>query len=130
VDIDDNVPETVYGDEKHISKALSHLLANAVKFTGEKGEILLKVSVPNREGEILVLQFDVIDNGIGISKEHQENIFSLFEQVDECNNREFEGIGSGLFITKQIVKMMGGQILVESEPGKGSKFVITLKVAK
>ncbi|MCL2663879.1 MAG: hybrid sensor histidine kinase/response regulator [Oscillospiraceae bacterium] len=130
VEIDDEVPETVYGDEKNLSKALSHLLANAVKFTGEQGEILLKVLARKNENEILTLQFEVIDNGIGISKEHQESIFSLFEQVDENDTREFEGIGSGLFITKNIVQMMGGQIWVESEPGKGSKFVITVKVAK
>jgi len=130
VEIADDVPETVYGDEKHLSKALSHLLTNAVKFTGEQGEILLKVSVPKNENEILTLQFEVIDNGIGISREDQENIFTPFGQVDESDNREFQGIGSGLFITKQIVKMMSGQIHVESEPGKGSKFVITVKVAK
>ena len=130
VDIDDDVPETVYGDEKNLSKALSHLLTNAVKFTGEQGEILLKVSAAKNEGEIITLQFEVIDNGIGISKEHQESIFSLFEQVDGCDSREFEGIGSGLFITKNIVNMMGGKIWVDSEPGKGSKFVITVKVAK
>ena len=74
------------------------------------------------------MQFEVIDNGIGISEEQQERIFFLFEQADESKNRNFEGFGSGLFITKHIVELMGGQIRVESELEKGAQFIITVKV--
>jgi len=128
VDIDASVPVSVYGDEKRLSQALGNVISNAVKFTGEQGHIQLKISTPEHDGETITLQFEVIDNGIGISKEQQEKIFLLFEQVDESQNRHFEGFGYGLFTTKYIVELMGGQIRVESEPGKGSTFVITVNV--
>jgi signal transduction histidine kinase len=128
VDIDTSVPELVYGDAKRLSQVLNNLISNAIKFTGEQGHIQLKISTPEHNGESVTLQFEVVDNGIGISKEQQEKIFLLFEQADESKSRNFEGFGSGLFITKHIVELMGGQIWVESELGKGAKFVITVKV--
>jgi len=128
VDIDTSVPEFVNGDMKRLSQVLNNVISNAVKFTGEQGHIQLKISTLENNGETVTLQFEVIDNGIGISEEQQERIFFLFEQADESKNRNFEGFGSGLFITKHIVELMGGQIRVESELEKGAQFIITVKV--
>ena len=128
VDIDADVPEIIYADEKRLFQVLNNLLSNSVKFTGVQGQIQLKISAGENNGETVALRFEVADNGIGINKTQQEKIFLLFEQADESKNRNFEGAGSGLFIAKHIVEMMGGQIWVESEPGQGSKFVITVKV--
>jgi len=128
VDVDTSVPEFIYGDMKRLSQVLKNVLSNAVKFTGEGGHIQLKISTPEFNGDLITLQFEVVDNGIGINKEQQEKIFLLFEQADESKNRNFDGLGYGLFITKHIVELMGGQIWVESELQKGSKFVITVKV--
>jgi len=128
VDIDASVPVSVYGDAERLSQALYNVVSNAVKFTDEKGHIQLIISAPEHNDETITLQFEVIDNGIGISKEQQEKVFLLFEQADESENRRFEGFGYGLFMTKQIVDLMGGRIWVDSELGKGAKFVITVKV--
>jgi len=128
IEIDHQVPQVVFGDKKRISQVFSHLLSNAVKFTEDKGSIQLGVSAPKYENETVTLQFVVADSGIGISKEQQKNLFILFEPVDGGIDRQFDGVGSGLFIAKHIVEMMDGQIGVESTVGKGSKFVFTVKV--
>jgi len=128
VDIDQKVPQIVYGDKKRYFQVLNNLLSNAVKFTGEQGSIQLKISTTEYADETVTLQFEVVDNGIGISKEQQKNLFVLFEQADGGIDRQFGGVGSGLFIVKQIMEMMGGQICVESESGKGSRFILSIKV--
>ena len=82
LEIDPKVPETVLGDHKRFSQVINNLLSNAVKFTGEHGSLQLRISAPERENKKVTLQIEVIDNGIGIDKEHQKNLFTSFEQVD------------------------------------------------
>ena len=128
VKIDDAVPRIVYCDKKRLSQVLDNLLSNAIKFTGKQGSIKIHISAQEHEGETAVLLFEVDDNGIGISAAQQQELFTLFKQADESADRKFGGVGSGLFVAKHIVELMGGQIWVESELGRGSKFIFSVKV--
>ncbi len=126
--IDPHLPKFVIGDSQRIRQILFNLLGNAIKFT-EKGEVILKVSskklsVSSKEN--ITLCFDIIDTGIGISKEHQEKIFDSFTQAENPQTLKFGGTGLGTTISKQLVEIMDGTIGVDSEPGKGSHFWFTL----
>ncbi|MCL2833660.1 MAG: response regulator [Treponema sp.] len=124
-EVDSSIPEILIGDERRISHVYENLLSNACKFTQERGIVLLKIYVVNVTGETLVIQSDVIDNGIGISAEMQEHIIEPFEQADGGIDRKFGGAGIGLYSSKTIIEKMEGQLSVESEPGKGSRFRFT-----
>jgi len=128
--ISQSIPDKLTGDENRLAQVIIHLMANAIKFSPKQGVISLGLSIHNEENNIITLKFEVVDNGIGVSKEQQEGLFDLFEQVDGSKTRKYEGIGIGLPLSKCIVKMMEGDIWVESEPGKGSKFSFTCKVKK
>jgi signal transduction histidine kinase len=127
---DPEVPQSLLGDEKRLKQVISNLLANAVKYTPERGEICLDARVVSEEDTTVTLQFDVSDNGIGIPAGQQTNLFTIFEQVDGGYTRKHGGIGLGLALSKRIVEMMGGEIWVESEPDKGAKFSFTCKLKK
>jgi len=122
-----NVPSVIEGDELHLSQVITNLLSNAIKFTPENGTIILDVDKIEENGDEIVLRFEVLDTGIGISEEQQAMLFESFRQADVTISREFGGTGLGLAISKQIVEMMDGEISVESELGKGSKFIFTIK---
>ena len=126
--IEPSIPEILVGDGKRLGQVIGNLLSNACKFTQEQGSICLNALVFGIDDDTAVIQIEVADNGIGISKEQQENLFTPFEQADGGINRKFEGVGLGLSISRHIVEMMDGQIWVESEPGKGSKFVVRVKL--
>ncbi len=115
----------VYCDKLRLNQVLINLLGNAVKFTPEGGEIVLRIyqemAAPKGYG---VYIFKVRDNGIGIGAEFQDSIFQAFEREKSTENSGIQGTGLGLSITKSIVKMMGGKISVESELGKGSEFTV------
>jgi len=125
---DPSIPGTLIGDEKRFLQVISGLLSNAIKFTPNQGSINLKIFALKSDDKTITLQIEVSDNGIGISKEQKEKIFTLFEQADGGIDRKFGGVGSGLYIAKHIAEMMGGDILIESEPGKGSKFIFIAKL--
>jgi len=127
-DIGNEVPQLVFGDKKRLSQVIGNLLSNAVKFTGEQGVIRLKAAVSGCKDGKVTLRFEVADNGIGIGKQQQERLFALFEQADGGADRQFGGAGSGLFVVKYMVELMGGQIWVESEPGQGAKFIFTAEM--
>jgi signal transduction histidine kinase/CheY-like chemotaxis protein len=124
VSIADDAPATVFADLKRVRQVLINLLGNAVKFTAN-GEVRLDVSVvppePADPADTVRLRFDVSDTGLGIEKDHIDRIFRPFEQSGNSVDRS-GGTGLGLSITHKIVQMMGGDIAVESEPGKGSRF--------
>lgn len=125
VHLDVRVPEdvaTIYGDAQWITVAFQHLISNAVKFTPQ-GEIMVDAS---RSGEML--KVGVHDTGVGIPKERLHEIFEGFVQAAHGVDRPFEGSGLGLAITRKIVELHGGRISVESAPGKGSHFFVTLPV--
>ncbi len=116
-----NVPSLLRGDPGRLRQVLINLAGNAVKFT-DKGEIVIRVSLDNETETHATVQFAVTDTGVGIPKNRLEHIFESFSQADESTVREYGGTGLGLAISKQLVQMMGGQISVESEYGKGSTF--------
>lgn len=129
-DISPTVPLTLIGDKKRLMNVVNCLLVNAVKFTPENGKISLEAYTLNESGNVITLQITVTDNGIGVSKEKQDKLFDLFEQEDGSITRKHGGIGLGLTISKRIALMMGGDISVESELGKGSKFTFTCNLLK
>jgi len=128
--VDPLIPASMEGDEKRLKQVITALLANAVKFTPENGEIYFEARVHEEENDITTLKIEVTDNGIGISKEQQNKLFKIFEQVDGSNTRKYGGIGAGLALSKHIVEMMGGTIWIESELEKGSSFFFTCKLRK
>jgi signal transduction histidine kinase/class 3 adenylate cyclase/ligand-binding sensor domain-containing protein len=121
-DIPDNLP-SVMADENRMQQILHNLLGNAIKFT-EKGSVQLSAEM-NEE----MVAVKITDTGIGIPAEKLDSIFKSFEQVEGGISREYGGTGLGLSITRQLVELQGGNIEVDSEPGKGSTFTFTLPVS-
>jgi signal transduction histidine kinase/CheY-like chemotaxis protein len=119
------VPSGVVGDPGRLRQVIINLVNNAIKFT-EQGEVVLRVAREASDGKDVVLRFSVTDTGIGIPPEQQAMIFEAFTQVDASSTRSFGGTGLGLAITTQLVALMRGRIWVESQPGRGSTFHLTL----
>lgn len=130
LDVDKNIPETLFGDEVRLGQVIRNLLSNAVKFTPEKGKIGLKAFVKDVDTDYYTMQFEVADTGVGISEEQQRRLFGLFEQADNSTSRSFGGTGLGLVLSRRIVGLMGGEIWVRSELGKGSVFFFTIKLKR
>jgi two-component system sensor histidine kinase/response regulator len=125
VDLRAEVPELVRGDAQRIRQCLLNLLSNAVKFT-QTGEIVVEVCVLAQQSRKTLVQFSVRDTGIGLSVEQMSNLFQPFVQADATTTKKFGGTGLGLSIVKRLVELMGGQVGVESELGKGATFWFTL----
>ena len=123
-DIDPSIPRTFYGDDLRIKQILINLLTNAVKYTQE-GSVTLKIT-GKKEGDNTILQCSVKDTGKGIRKEDLGKLFSKFERINEKENRHIEGTGMGMTITVQLLRLMGSDLKVESEYGKGSEFSFEL----
>ena len=122
----DKVPETLVGDPNRLNQVLTNLAGNAVKFT-EKGKVQLGVTASDRApGCKRMVTFTVTDSGIGIPDDKKDLIFRVFSQVDESHTRSYGGIGLGLAISNEVVKLMGGTIAFTSEEGKGSTFSFTI----
>jgi signal transduction histidine kinase/DNA-binding response OmpR family regulator len=130
VHIDRNIPPELIGDDQRIAQVITNLLSNAVKFTPPEGNIRVEAKIIGEENGLCVIQIDVTDTGIGISKEQQSKLFTSFQQAESGTSRKFGGTGLGLAISKQIVEMMGGRIWIDSEPGKGSTFTFIIKVER
>ncbi len=126
-DIGPETPDRVRADPTRIRQVITNLVGNALKFTA-KGEVALEVRPEKLAGDELALHFTVRDTGIGIPAEKQKVIFDAFSQADASTTRKFGGAGLGLSICSRLVKMMGGTIWVESEPGAGSAFHFTVRV--
>jgi two-component system sensor histidine kinase RpfC len=124
-----DLPFLVIGDMTRIRQVLSNLLSNAAKFT-EKGQVTLKVLRESEDGSGLVVRFEVTDTGIGMSEEQRKRIFDRFTQADASITRKYGGTGLGTTISKELVELMGGQIGVESSPGRGSTFWFTVPLEK
>jgi signal transduction histidine kinase/DNA-binding response OmpR family regulator len=122
--ISNKVPSNVKGDPGRFRQVLVNLMGNAVKFT-ETGEIELSIDAAKKNSTTITLHAAVRDTGIGIPKGKQETIFNAFHQVDGSTTRKYGGSGLGLAICKQLSKLMGGDIWMESEEGKGSTFHFT-----
>jgi signal transduction histidine kinase/PAS domain-containing protein/AmiR/NasT family two-component response regulator len=124
--IDPAIPPTLIGDDQRLAQVITNLLGNAIKFTGEGGDITLDARFLEEKDGVCTIQIAVSDTGIGISAEQQEKLFLSFQQAEAGTTRKFGGSGLGLAISKSIVEMMGGTIWIESEPEKGSTFTFTI----
>ena len=124
VSFDLNPPDfKIKVDAKKLKQILYNLLSNAVKFTPENGKVEVKITKFENVIKILVK-----DNGIGIKDEDQEKVFVEFEQVDSSYEKEYEGTGLGLPLTKKLVEMHGGEIHLHSKPNEGTEVLITLPI--
>jgi len=134
VELDDALPVQTRTDEKRLQQILKNLLSNAFKFT-EQGNVVLRIepaasgwtpghAVLDAAGEVIV--FSVTDTGIGIPENKHKVIFEAFQQADGTTSRRYGGTGLGLSISRELARLLGGEILVESEPGKGSTFKLYL----
>ncbi len=122
--VEPEVPDLLYGDPMRLRQLLLNLTSNAVKFTGS-GEVIIHVATEDHDGPRTKIRFEVSDTGIGIDAEHREHIFSPFTQAESSTTRRYGGTGLGLAISKRIAEAMGGEIDVDSEVGRGSKFWFT-----
>lgn len=124
-DIDESVPFVIIGDPKRLRQIIMNLTSNALKFT-EKGSVVIKVSTDVKtidvEKDKVGLRFEIIDTGIGLSDEAASRLFQSFSQADSSTSRKYGGTGLGLSICKKLVTLMGGDIGINSEEGKGSTF--------
>ena len=118
------VPPWLVGDPARLRQILLNLVSNAIKFT-DRGEIVVRASTESQSEKTVILHFSVSDSGIGIAREKQQMIFDAFSQADRASSRRLGGTGLGLTISWELVKMMHGQIWVDSEPNKGSIFHFT-----
>ena len=128
-DIDSPVPLALRGDPGRLRQVLTNLTGNAIKFT-EQGEVAIRVGMakdPQPVPETVLLRFSVRDTGIGIPRDKRDQLFEKFTQVDASTTRHYGGTGLGLAISKQLAALLGGEVGVESEPGKGSEFWFTAR---
>lgn len=123
--IDDRIPNMLKGDGGRLNQILLNLMDNAVKFT-EQGSVKIKVNLNQKVGKRHHILFEIIDSGIGIPSDKHEIIFESFKQIRDGHTRQYGGTGLGLAITQKLVSLMGGEIKVESEPDKGSRFYFEL----
>ncbi len=126
VDIDPEIPSMLYGDEVRIKQVITNLLTNAVKYT-ESGSVTLSAKGERVAADQILLRISVEDTGMGIRKESLDDLFRSFKRVDESANRNIEGTGLGLTISRQLLDMMGGKITVDSVYHKGSVFTVELQ---
>ena len=126
--IDQDIPQNLIGDDQRLAQVVANILGNAVKFTPDNGSINLDVRLKETKNDISTIQVTVTDNGIGISQEQQAGLFQSFQQAEGSTARKYGGTGLGLAISKNIIEMMGGEIMIESELGKGSSFIFTVQM--
>jgi len=122
-----NLKYNIITDPTRLKQVISNLLSNAIKFTPPKKNITLNVKYDDQKEELFI---EVIDEGIGISKDRINTIFEAFSQADTSTTRKYGGTGLGLTISYKLVKLLGGELKVESEEGKGSRFYFTIPAKK
>lgn len=127
--VDPDIPQIVRGDPGRLRQVLINLANNAIKFT-EKGEVSITATLEDNTKDKIKMRFAVIDTGIGISDKQKKRLFKSFSQVDASMTRKYGGTGLGLAISKRLTELMGGEIDVESTPGKGSTFWFTIWLDK
>ena len=126
IEMEEHFPTHFVGDELRINQILMNLLGNAIKFTPPKGHVTLRVSRERARDDVTLVRFEVEDTGIGISREFQERIFEPFEREGPAPGGVLEGTGLGMTIAKNLVQLMDGRISLESELGRGTRFIVEL----
>lgn len=121
IQVNENLPSCLYGDEVRIRQIINNFLSNAVKYT-KQGKVTFCLDYEQKSSEQILLIISVSDTGIGIKEEDLGKLFTSFTRIEEKRNRNIEGTGLGLNLTKNLVDLMGGEVLVESTYGKGSCF--------
>jgi signal transduction histidine kinase len=121
------VPEVLTGDPGRVRQVLTNIMGNAIKFTSA-GEVVVRVSMADSDGDAAAVRFDVTDTGSGIAVDKLESIFEPFIQADSSTSRKYGGTGLGLAICGQLVELMGGERGVTSTLGEGSTFWFTVQV--
>jgi signal transduction histidine kinase len=130
IEVADEVPDDLLGDPLRIGEILVNLCSNAVKFSHPNGKVKLTITLHQADEQQVTLQFQVSDNGIGMSEAQKEGLFEAFSQGDSSTTRRYGGTGLGLFICRNLIELMHGRIWVESEVDRGSVFYFTLPFAK
>ena len=126
--VEPGVPRQFIGDPLRLSQIFVNLINNAIKFT-DHGEVIIRISIaPADDAETAMLVFNITDNGIGMTREQMTHLFQAFIQADSSISRRFGGTGLGLSISYRLAQLMGGNIVAESEFGKGSQFQCTVKL--
>ncbi|WP_239161164.1 response regulator [Chromobacterium violaceum] len=128
-DIGPGLDRSLIGDPLRLGQILINYANNAVKFT-ERGEVTVRARCREERGDSLLLHFEVSDTGIGLSAEQKAKLFQSFQQADTSTSRKYGGTGLGLAISRKLAEMMGGEVGVDSEPGKGSTFWFTARLGK
>lgn len=129
IDFDQKIPKMMIGDPVRLTQILNNLLSNAIKFT-PVGEVVFTITLNEEKGDHVWLTFVIRDTGIGIDLMQQESIFESFTQASSETTRKFGGSGLGLAITKRLLHLMGSNITLKSEKGKGSTFAFTINFNK
>ncbi|TMC54135.1 MAG: response regulator [Chloroflexi bacterium] len=124
LDVDSDVPELVIGDPGRLRQALINLIGNGIKFT-DAGEVVVRAKRHEAKGPGISVQFEVQDTGVGLTEEESTRVFGVYSQLDSSTTRRHGGTGLGLAIARMLVQLMGGEMGVESEKGKGSRFWFT-----
>jgi len=122
----EDIPNVLIGDDQRLAQVITNLVSNAVKFTPNNGIIRLDSKLLSETNKMCRIEISVSDTGIGINKEQKDRLFESFEQADAHTTRNFGGTGLGLSISKRIIELMDGDIQVESELDKGSKFIFNV----
>lgn len=126
IDLDPQIPESLFGDDLRLMQILTNLTSNAIKFT-PKGEVRLTAKLMKYQGQNLKIQFRVCDTGVGLSENQISKLFKPFSQADNSTTRQYGGTGLGLIISQRLVNAMGGEpLVIESQPGHGTCFNFTL----
>lgn len=127
--IDRNISPMLLGDATKLRQVLNNLISNAIKFT-ERGFVNLFIQREGEDHKSVSVRFEVSDSGIGVPKEMHDAIFEKFQQADGSTTRKYGGTGLGLAICREIIRLMGGELKLDSEPGKGSTFSFVLTLEK
>jgi signal transduction histidine kinase/DNA-binding response OmpR family regulator len=128
--IDRDIPRVLYADDQRLAQVITNLLSNAVKFTPEEGEISLDARLVSEKDGVYTIKIEVKDSGIGITAEQQKRLFQNFQQAESSTTRKYGGTGLGLVIARSIVELMGGNLWLDSDIGKGSTFSFTIDVVR
>lgn len=128
-DIAPEIPLILLGEPTRLRQVLINLLSNAIKFT-DRGFVEVSAAIDRVQGDAVVLRFSVRDSGIGISEEQRAVIFEAFRQADSSTTRRYGGTGLGLAICQRLVRLMGGELSVQSQPGQGSTFTFTTSLTR